>query len=72
VCVLILSNIKCVCFDFIEHNMCVLILSNIKYVLILSNIECVCFDFLLLILQFFDWFAAFHLDLLQAILFIAV
>ena len=30
--VLILYNIKYVCFDFIEHKICVLILSNIKYV----------------------------------------
>ena len=29
-------------------------------------------DCLLLILQYFDWLAAFHLELLQAILFIAV
>jgi len=28
--------------------------------------------YILLILQFFDWLAAFHLELLQAILFIAV
>jgi len=44
--------------------MCVLILSNIKYV---------CFDFLLLLIpQSFDWLAAFHLELLQAIISIAV
>jgi hypothetical protein len=31
-----------------------------------------CKEVLLLILQSFDWLAAFHLELLQAILFIAV
>jgi len=35
--VLILSKIKYVCFDFIEHKICVLILSYIKYE---------CFDFI--------------------------
>jgi hypothetical protein len=43
------------------------ILFSVSIVLIVKHLE-----FLLLILQSFDWLAAFHLELLQAILFIFV
>jgi hypothetical protein len=42
-----------------------------KMFIVYKPLNC-CVEIVLLILQSFDWLAAFHLDLLQAILFIAV
>jgi len=47
-CVLILSNTKYLCFDFIENKMCFFLFYGTQdiCVFILSKIKYVCFDFM--------------------------